>query len=70
LDRYPKLRQWSRWRLGETAAVHILRGSSFLRRLLIVVDRESLDTLRLAEGTVLSRRWSVIAPERWNEYLC
>ena len=69
-DRYPKLQHWSRWRLGETAAAHILRGSSYFRRLLIVVDRESLDTLRLAEGTVLSRRWSLIAPERWNEYLC
>jgi hypothetical protein len=37
---------------------------------LIVVDRQSLDTLRLAESTVLSRRWSLIAPERWNKYLC
>jgi hypothetical protein len=66
---HPKLEQWSRWRLSETATVYILRGSSFFRRLLVVLDRESLDPLRLAEGTFLSRRWSAIAPELWHEYL-
>jgi hypothetical protein len=49
--------------------VYILRGSSFFRQLLVVVDRESLDPLRLAESTFLSRRWSPIAPELWHEYL-
>jgi hypothetical protein len=66
---HPKLEQWSRWRLSETATVYILRGSSFFRQLLVVVDRESLDPLRLAESTFLSRRWSPIAPELWHEYL-
>ncbi|MCL4206024.1 MAG: hypothetical protein KJ000_26365 [Pirellulaceae bacterium] len=66
---HPKLEQWSRWRLSETATVYILRGSSFFRQLLVVVDRESLDPLRLAESTFLSRRWSPIAPELWHESL-
>ena len=66
---HPKLEQWSRWRLSETATVYILRGSSFFRHLLVVVDRESLDPLRLAESTFLSRRWSPNAPELWHEYL-
>jgi hypothetical protein len=49
---HPKLEQWSRWRLSETATVYILRGSSFFRQLLVVVDRESLDPLRLARKHV------------------
>jgi hypothetical protein len=38
----PSWPEWPRWRLGETDTVWILRGSSFFRRLLVVVDRESL----------------------------
>ncbi len=66
---HPKLEQWSRWQLSETATVYILRGSSFFRRLLAILDRDSLDPLRLAEGTFLSRRWTPLAPEQWGEYL-
>jgi hypothetical protein len=66
---YPKLAEWPRWRLGETDTVWILRGSSFFRRLLVVLDRESLAARRLAEAAILSRHWTPIAPEQWSRHL-
>lgn len=69
LGEHPTLEQWSKWRMAETETVYILRGSSFFRRLLVVLDKESLDPLRLADSSVIARGWSSIAQEQWGEYL-
>ncbi len=69
LERYPKLRQWSSWRMSETEKAWILRASSVFRRLLVVVDRHSLDPLHLAERSLLSSRWSPVPADRWDQHL-
>ncbi len=68
LERYPKLTQWSTWRISETNTAWILRASSVFRRLLVVVDRQSLDALHLAESTLLSHHWSPVPADRWDQH--
>lgn len=68
LERYPKLRQWSSWRISETDTAWILRASAVFRRLLVVVDRHSLDALHLAESTLFSRHWSPVPNDRWEQH--
>lgn len=58
LGEYPKLDQWGQWRIAETRQVFILTAASFVRRLLIVMDKESMEMLHLAVGSRLSSRWS------------
>jgi hypothetical protein len=69
LKRYPKLTQWSTWRISETDTAWILRASSVFRRLLVVVDRQSLDALHLAESTLFSRVWSPVPADQWDKHL-
>jgi hypothetical protein len=69
LGEHPALEQWSRWRMAETQSAYILSGSSLFRRLLVVLDKESLDPIRLAESSFLSRRWSPIPRQQWRHYL-
>lgn len=69
LQRYPKLRSWSSWRISQTDTAWILRASSVFRRLLVVVDRHSLDALHLAESSLFSRGWSPVPNDRWDQHL-
>jgi hypothetical protein len=69
LGEYPKLDSWPRWQLAETASVYVLTARSLLRRLLLVLDKESLEALRVAEGFRLTRHWPEIPPAQWDEFL-
>jgi hypothetical protein len=69
LGEYPRLSRRSHWRIAETAAAYILTSTYFLYRLLLVVDKESLAVLHLAEGPRLTRRWSDVPEGQWPEYL-
>ena len=69
LGEYPKLDHWPRWQLAETASVYVLTARSLLRRLLLVLDKESLEALRVAEGFRLTRHWPEIPPSQWDEFL-
>lgn len=55
---YPKLDRWSRWKLAETAAAYVLVASSLVRRLLLVVEKNELEVLRLAKGSPFSNKWT------------
>ena len=68
LGEHPQLDRWPRWRLSETSQVYIACASSFFRRLLFVVDKESLDLLRIAAGHRLSKRWVDAPPADHQEY--
>ncbi len=48
LERYEELKRWSRWKASETATAHILVASRWLKRLVLVVDKESGDLRRAA----------------------
>lgn len=69
LGEYPKLDRWPHWQLAETASVYVLTARYLLRRLLLVLDKESLEVMRVAEGFRLTRQWPEIPPAQWDEFL-
>jgi hypothetical protein len=58
LDAHPKLDRWRSWRVAETSNVQIFVGRSALRRLLVVLDKHTLDVLHVASGSRLLSRWT------------
>jgi hypothetical protein len=58
LGEYPKLDRWKFWRMAESQSVYVMYAASFVKRLLLVVDKHTLDVLRLASGGRFSRRWT------------
>jgi hypothetical protein len=54
---HPGLDRWKHWQLAETQDVYIAEATSLLKRLLIVVDKESLAVHRLATTSRLSSTW-------------
>ncbi len=69
LGQYSKLDRWRGWRIGETASVYVLTATAVLRRLLLVLDQDTLEPRRIAFGSRLHRRWNVLPPAQWPEYL-
>lgn len=57
LGEHAGLDRWSRWQLAETQTVYIAEASSLLKRLLVVVEKESLAVRRLAQAHRLSTTW-------------
>ncbi len=51
LDEHPVLDRWRHWRIAETAEVYILSARRWLTRLLLVVDKESLQLRSMATGS-------------------
>jgi hypothetical protein len=69
LGEYAKLDHWSRWQIAETDTSYILSATSLFRRLLLVLDKESLEAIHLAESIRFARRWPDVPHDRWPEYL-
>jgi hypothetical protein len=65
LGEFPALDRWRKWRIAETASRYVLVGSSLLKRLLIVLDRSTLEPRRVATGGRLNRAWTLLPPEQW-----
>ena len=57
LDAHPRLDRLRSWKMAETAAVHVLVGSSAWKRLLVVIDKQTLEVLHIAAGSRLSHTW-------------
>lgn len=66
---YPRLDHWNRWKLSETATVYIAQARSLLRRVLLVVDKQSLEVEHIATAGLFSRRWVPVDKELWDEWL-
>ncbi len=66
---FPRLDRWRRWKMAETEAVQILVGSSFWQRVLVVVDKQTLDVRHLAAGTRWSRHWTEATAVERNEWV-
>ena len=58
LDEYPKLDRWPRWRISETERMYVLLAASWLRQLLLVVEKESLAVAHVAISGRLLTNWS------------
>ena len=69
LGEYPKLDRWGRWRLAETARAYILMASAMIKRLLVVVEKESLEPQRVAISSRFSAQWSDAPLAERDHYL-
>jgi hypothetical protein len=58
LDAYPKLDRWRSWKMSETEAAYVLLGTATWKRLLVVLDKNTLDVLHLALGSRFSSNWT------------
>lgn len=58
LGEYPQLDRWKKWRLSEGKSCCVLVGSKLFQRVLLVMDREDLEVLRAARGSLFSRTWT------------
>lgn len=69
LDAYPRLDGWKRWKMSETQAVHVLVGASAWRRILVVLDKQTLDVIHVAASGRLSTRWTEATPVQRADWL-
>jgi hypothetical protein len=69
LGEYERLDRWRRWRLSETSQSYILSAHSLLRRLLIVLNKESLLVTHLADAGRFSSNWIEVPETRRRDYL-
>ncbi len=69
LGEYPKLDRWRSWRIAETLTAYVLTAGALLRRLLVVVDKETMEVLRLGVGTRFLPNWSDVPESQRSEYL-
>ena len=65
LHEHPRLDRWWRWRMSETVRVYVLVATGWLRRLLVVVDKETLDIRHMAIGGRFSHRWAEVEPAQF-----
>jgi hypothetical protein len=57
LGEHAGLDGWNRWQLAETASVYVAQASGVLKRLLLVVDKETLAVRRLATAGRMTGTW-------------
>ena len=69
LSEYPRLDRWRKWRIAETSTSYVLVAAAFIKRLLVVVNKESLEVLRLATRNRFSSHWDEPPPTERQEYL-
>lgn len=69
LGEHPRLDQWRHWKIAETATVYILHASALIRRLLVVLDKETLQPQRLAMASRFLSGWIDVPPAEWNEFV-
>ena len=54
---HPGLDRWNNWQLAETSTVYIAQATALLKRLLVVIEKETLAVRRLATAGRLSATW-------------
>jgi len=66
LDEHPLLDRWRRWRLAESATAYHLTAHGWVRRLLLIVDKDSLDLKLVATGHHFRSGWDVVEPAQYE----
>lgn len=69
LGEYPGLDRWRKWKLAETETAYLAQASSLLRRLLVVVDKQTLEPLYLAGAHRLLPNWTKLPAALRDEML-
>src|SRR5208282_4139030 len=62
LHEHPALDRWRRWRMSETSRVYVLVANGWLKRLLVVIDKETLELRHMSTGSRLTHRWNEVEP--------
>ena len=65
LHEHPTLDRWWHWRMSETSRVYVLVAAGWLKRLLVIVDKETLELRYMATGNRLSPRWNEVEPAQF-----
>jgi hypothetical protein len=68
LGEYPKLERWSRWRMSETGSVYVLTANDWFRRMLVVLQKESLEVRHLATSGRVRPAWMEVPPQQRAEF--
>jgi hypothetical protein len=66
LHEHPWLDRRGRWRISETEAVYILTASSWLKRLLVVLDKETLKIQHVATANRFFGGWMAVDSARYD----
>ena len=69
LGEHSGLERWRKWQLSETDRVYIAQARRMLRRLLVVVDKETLAVRHLATAGPLSSNWTPVTEGQRQEIL-
>ena len=48
---------WRSWKIAESTSTYVLLASGWVRQLLVVLEKESLAVLRVAERSRFAKRW-------------
>ncbi len=68
LGEFPRLDRFGSWRIAETANVYLLEATGWLKRLFLVIDKETLEARRLAAGGRFSSRCDPIDPSEFERF--
>jgi len=63
LGEHAALDRWRRWQLAETMDVYIAKGLGVIKRILVVVDKETLVVRHLATSSRYSSLWKPVEGE-------
>ncbi len=69
LGEHPGLDRWNNWQLAETATIYVAQAAGLLKRLLVVINKETLAVERLATSPRLSATWVDVPDEARAEFL-
>ncbi len=69
LSEYPGLDEWRNWKLSETPAAYVFTAAGLWKQLLVVLDKRSLEPLRLAGKSRLGTQWNDVPTAGYEEVL-
>ena len=69
LETYPRLDRWRTWKMAESHAAQVLVGSSAWKRLLIVIDKQTLELLHVATSSRLTSKWNEVTDLQRAEWI-
>jgi hypothetical protein len=69
LGEHPGLDSYRTWKLSETATTYVVCAGGWIRQLLAVVDKQSLEVRHLARRHRLLNDWTPVPEPQWREIL-
>jgi hypothetical protein len=69
LHEHPPLDRWSAWRISETPTVYILTAAGWFKRLLVVIDKISLELRHVGTGNRIFTGWNPVEPAQYEYVL-